>query len=152
MTRRLTSGLAAPWRRLRRPHIRSPWLLTTVLLAAVAPLMLWAGGRSNRESFWVNVLAWAVTLLITLAVGSVAVPAYRARRRSAERRAALAAQHLLLSRLASHLAEQFNERYDLDRYVLYPVPPQGGPVALDDVVYYRGQSLLADEDRRDNPA
>lgn len=113
--------------------------------------MLWAGGSSNRTSFWVNVLAWVVTLLITLAVGSVAVPAYRARRRSGERRAALAGQHLLLSGLADRLAEQLNQRYDLDRYVLYPVPPQGGPVENNDVTYYREQSLLVDEDRRDNP-
>jgi hypothetical protein len=62
----------------------------------------------------------------------VAVPAYRARRRSAARRAALTTQHLLLVRLAAHLADEINTRYDLDRFVLYAIPPQGGPVTYSD--------------------
>jgi hypothetical protein len=151
MRKQLVLPPGSAWRRLGGRVARSPWLHAAVLLAAAAPLVVWAGGASNRESFWVNVLAWVVTLLVTLAVGSVAVPAYRARRRSGELRAALTAQHVLLSRVAGRLAEQLNARYDLDRFVLYPVPPGGGPAEMADVTYYRRQAFLMDEGCGDDP-
>jgi hypothetical protein len=122
-----------------------------VLLVVAAGLAVW-GDATDRGSFWINMLASAVILLLTFAVGSVAVPYYRASRRSAARRAALTTQHVLLTRPAAALADELDRRYDLDRYVLYPIPPQGEPVLHDDVIYYGEQPLLVDEDRSDDPA
>lgn len=123
---------------VRKPQFHVGGLTAGALVLAIVGVSL------DFESFGVELLAWGATLFLTLAVGSVAVPWYRARRRDLDRRAALAAQYRLLTKLGMQLADELSERYSLDRYVVYPFPPDG-PTSRDDFGYYYKQHHLRDK-------
>jgi TPR repeat protein len=122
--------------------VRAP--LYRVLGLAVAAILVGAiGVARDAPSFWVNVLAWASTALVTIAAGSVVIPWYQDRRMAHERELALTIQHGLLEALANHLAEELEERYLLDHPILYPVAPVG-PTCVPDFEHYHSQHLVVD--------